>query len=208
MTNYFGKTRLIKILYTYISDRPELVRSFHADVKEFGKEMIFQYRRYRGSEWLDCWSDGHRFHLFTFGAFYKTVCLDEEKYNEVSDEYVKLCRIVSYYSENFYPYPENKDKSLDCYDIMKAPDKNNGTIKIYRSDSGENYFFNKNANSTELTIFIPDNFSVQTDRYGNNELIRTQNGQHCEIRKNSHGKLFVYCGEKGEFSTGVKIRDP
>lgn len=44
MTNYFGKARLIKLFYHYISDRTEFLKSFKAYVNEFGKEIMFCIR--------------------------------------------------------------------------------------------------------------------------------------------------------------------
>ena len=59
MTNYFGKARLIKLFYHYISDRTEFLKSFKAYVNEFGKEIMFLYKKYRGSEWLEIHHDGY-----------------------------------------------------------------------------------------------------------------------------------------------------
>lgn len=54
MTNYMGRARLEKILFKYISDRPDLIKSLRVAAKEYGKAMIFVYRKFRGSEWLEC----------------------------------------------------------------------------------------------------------------------------------------------------------
>ncbi len=206
MTNYFGKSRLIKIFYAYISDRPELVKSFRADVKEFGKEMIFQYCRYRGSEWLDCCSDGHRFHFFTFGTDYKTVCLDEEKYNEASDEYAKSCRIVSYYSKNFYPYPENKNKRLDCYEITKPTPANAETETVFVTEDSKRYCFEKIwDNCSAIKILIPNDFYVRADSEGYKRMLHKSDGQDCYILKNPIGKPYIYCGIIGEYSEGLTV---
>ncbi len=214
MTNYFGKSRLIKILYAYISDRPEIVKSFRTDVKKFGKEMIFQYRRYRGSEWLDCWSDEYRFHFFTFGAYYKTVCLDEEKYNEASDEYVKSCRIVSYYSKNFYPYPENKNKQLDCYEIAKPTSADAETETVFVTEDGKHYCFEKirdngnyeeSANCSAIKILIPKDFFIRIGSAGHKRLYRKADGQDGYILKNPIGKPYIYCGKHGEYSEALTV---
>ena len=42
MTNYFGKSRLIKLFYHYISNRTEFLKHFKADVKKYGKEIMFR----------------------------------------------------------------------------------------------------------------------------------------------------------------------
>ncbi len=50
--------------------------------------------------------------------------MDEYRYNEKKDKYLSFNRVVSYYSNDFRPNPNNKDKSLDCYDVAKKISEN------------------------------------------------------------------------------------
>lgn len=123
MTNYMGKARLIKLFYHYISNRKEYVKSFKAAVKEYGKEVMFCYKKYRGSEWLEVHHEGYYFDFYVFGQSTKTIDFKESQYNCESDEgeLLSKIRIISYYTVDFYPFLNNKDKSLDCYAIAKNP---------------------------------------------------------------------------------------
>lgn len=123
MTNYFGKSRLIKLFYHYISNRTEYFKSFKAAVKEYGKETMFCYKKYRGSEWLEAHHEGYHFNFYVFGHSTKTIDFKEFQYNCESDEgeLLNKIRIISYYTADFYPALNNKDKSLDCYTIAKKP---------------------------------------------------------------------------------------
>ena len=117
MTNYFGKSRLIKLFYHYISGRSEYVKSFKTAVKEYGKDIMFEYRKHKGSEWLKANHDGFYFEFYATGEKAKVVIMEEKK--DDGEKFVKLKRIVSYYTADFYPCSQNKDKSLDCSDIGK-----------------------------------------------------------------------------------------
>ncbi len=71
-------------------------------------------------QWLECYCSGYyHFKICTWGKFSKVVTLDEYRYNEKRDEYLPFNRVVSYYSNDFRPNPNNKNKSLDCYGIAK-----------------------------------------------------------------------------------------
>lgn len=118
MTNYFGKARLKKILYSYISDRPELIKGIRADGSLY-------YEKFRGYEWLECYyNDYYHFKICAWGKSSKVVTLDEYRYNEKKDKYLSFNRVVSYYSNDFRPNPNNKNKSLDCYDVAKKISEN------------------------------------------------------------------------------------
>lgn len=130
MTNYFGKARLIKLFYHYISDRTEFLKSFKAYVNEFGKEIMFLYKKYRGSEWLEIHHDGYYFKFYVFGQVSKTIDFKEYRIDFETDGdggelTTKTCivRIISYYTADFYPFVNNKDKTLDCYTISKKQRK-------------------------------------------------------------------------------------
>lgn len=129
---------MIKVFYQYISDRSEYLKAFMKEVKEYGKDIMFEYRKHKGSEWLNCHNDGSQFELYATGGKHKILTMDEKKYDEKQEEYVKVKRIVSYYDENFYPYPNNKDKSLDCNSIGKALNKEecDGTVIIDTETTG------------------------------------------------------------------------
>lgn len=106
MTNYMGRARLEKILFKYISDRPDLVKAIRSAVKEFGKELIIAYRRYRGAEWLECRENGYTFKVYADGSKGKMVDVSEYYYDEERDEEIYLERIVTYYNSEFVPFPE------------------------------------------------------------------------------------------------------
>lgn len=108
MTNYFGKARLIKLFYHYISDRTEFLKSFKAYVNEFGKEIMFLYKKYRGSEWLEIHHDGYYFKFYVFGQASKTIDFKEYRIDLETDGdggelTTKTCivRIISYYTADF-----------------------------------------------------------------------------------------------------------
>lgn len=138
MTNYFGKARLKKIFYSYLSTDPEKEKAFKKSekeqrviAKEYGRsytnEVAFHYSKYNGSEWLECGDDERRYKIWADGAKSKVVTIDEYVYNEESESelgYEKVCRVVSYYTEDFCPNPKNKNKSLDCYDVAKNISEN------------------------------------------------------------------------------------
>lgn len=106
MTNYMGRARLEKILFKYISDRPDLIKSLRVAAKEYGKEMIFVYRKFRGSEWLECQENGYTFKVYADGSAGKMVDVSEYFYDEKLDEDIYLERIVTYYNKDFNPVPE------------------------------------------------------------------------------------------------------
>lgn len=50
---------------------------------------------------------------------WKSKSRDHGRKKDDGEKFVKLKRIVSYYTADFYPCSQNKDKSLDCSDIGK-----------------------------------------------------------------------------------------
>ena len=117
MTNYFGKARLKKIFYNYISDRPKLVKAIRNDGRIY-------YEKFRGFEWLNCYYEDYYFKIYAEGKKTKVITLDEYRYNEKKGKNEQFNRILSYYSEDFRPNPNNKNKSLDCYEIAKKVSEN------------------------------------------------------------------------------------
>lgn len=130
MTNYFGKSRLIKLFYHYISNRTEFLKHFKADVKKYGKEIMFRYKKFQGSEWLETHKDGYFFKFYAWGQTFKTIDFNEYRVDfendgdggELTTE-TCIVRIISYYTADFYPFVNNKDKTLDCYTIAKKQRK-------------------------------------------------------------------------------------
>lgn len=106
MTNYMGRARLEKILFKYISDRPDLVKSLRSAVKEYGKDVILVYRKFRGSEWLECQENGFTFKVYADGSAGKMVDISEYRYDEEFDKDIYLERIVTYYNSKFVPFPK------------------------------------------------------------------------------------------------------
>lgn len=206
MTNYMGKARLIKLFYHYISERTEYVKSFKAAVKEYGKETMFCYKKYRGSEWLEVHHEGFEFNFYISGQSTKTIAFDEFKYNCESDERELLSkiRIISNYSEDFYPYPHNEDKSLDCYSIAKAASANAETTIIYQSEDGTHFSFQKihndgrsdiTAKCKELKIALPDGFFVFSDEFGSKSIRYKNSTNKYSIMQNCIGEPYLYGGK-------------
>lgn len=208
MTNYFGKSRLIKLFYCYISDRTEYINSLKADIKEFGKECIFDYSKYRGNEWLEVQHEGYLFKIYAFGSGSKVVTMDEYLLDyETSDdlEKIQVKRVVSYYSPDFYPFPHNKDKVLDCYTIAKEAPKTAETTIIYQSEDKKKYDLYKIRNDggwdiaarcTEIRIALPDGFTVQKNACFIKTVINKNTKFPYKIRQNCNGEPFLYGGEK------------
>ena len=87
---------------------------------------MFLYKKYRGSEWLEIHHDGYYFKFYVFGQASKTIDFKEYRIDLETDGdggelTTKTCivRIISYYTADFYPFVNNKDKTLDCYTISK-----------------------------------------------------------------------------------------
>lgn len=127
--NYFGKRRLEKIFFNYISDRKELTKTVKKDLKELGKEFVFHYRKNRGSEW------------FKVSAYdeYNSIAVYFELYTDTSD---KGCHISmsewhseddelenkrqvfyghAYYTEDFCPH--SGETKLQCFEIRKTSER-------------------------------------------------------------------------------------
>lgn len=116
MTNYFGKNRFKKIFYNYLSDRTELLKG----VQNSGLLKYADYKKYRGSEFLDFEYGDYKFRICASGSASKVISLEEYHYNENSGKYKSFNRVVSFYDEMFCPKPNNKNKVLDRYDIAKS----------------------------------------------------------------------------------------
>ena len=93
MTNYFGKARLKKIFYSYISDRPKLAKAIRTDGRLY-------YEKFRGFEWLTCYYEDYYFKIAAEGKKIKVIALDEYRYNEIKDKNERFNRVFSYYSED------------------------------------------------------------------------------------------------------------
>ena len=70
VTNYFGKARLKKIFYSYISDRPKLAKAIRTDGRLY-------YEKFRGFEWLTCYYEDYYFKISAEGKKTKVIALDE-----------------------------------------------------------------------------------------------------------------------------------
>lgn len=207
MTNYMGKARLIKLFYHYISERTEYVKSIKAAVKEYGKETVFRYKKRRGIEWFDVvHHNGYSFYFCVFGQSSKTIYFEELRYDCESDKWELLNKIISYYSEDFYPDPDdNVNKSLDCYSIAKAAPKNAETTIIYQSEDGTHYSFqkirndgssDKTAKCKELKIALPDGFFVFSDECGSKSIRYKNSTNEYAIMQNCKGEPYLYGGKR------------
>ncbi len=119
MTNYMGKTRMVKLFFYYIALRTEYVKSVKAAAMEYCN--MYEYRKYKGSEWLNVKWDGYEFRMVVSGAENKAVALEE--YRNTIDESRFVNRVVSYFDKDFVFLAHNKSKSLDCPDIAKRTAK-------------------------------------------------------------------------------------
>lgn len=109
MAYFMGKSRLEKILFKYISNRPDLVNKLSCDIKEYGKDMVFTYRRNSsggGNEWLKCSVSEYSFEIYASGLPGKIVVINEWFYNEELDKDIYIDRILTRYDKLFNPLPD------------------------------------------------------------------------------------------------------
>lgn len=138
MTNYFGKQKLVRILYNYLElSAPEKLAELKRELKEAGEYRKYGilYRKYRGSEWLTTGIVfGHveyQFEIYACGGGAKKVTLREKTIIDVA-EVEKTTEIFSgyaYYDKDFNPITEIAEKYSDlliCNRLQKTARGNDG----------------------------------------------------------------------------------
>ncbi len=139
--NYFGKRRLEKILFNYLSasDRNNIAEAIKADFKEYGKQII-TYKRYRGSEWFEISDiyDKYGEKLICYRIYALTsdkgcwVSMSETHIRENDnggDPSEKVFRCKASYTSDFYPQAGSPE--LFCYEICKTAEEC-GEITSYK----------------------------------------------------------------------------
>lgn len=121
MPNYFGKQRLVRILYNYLErTAPEKLAELKRELKEAGefRKYEIKYTKRRGDEWLKAhiyFGDiEYRFGMYAWGKEFKRVTLIEKKvigdYDEsITQTYAGTAR----YDENFNPVDTDASRYSD-----------------------------------------------------------------------------------------------
>lgn len=132
MTNYFGKARLVKILYYYLEQSaPEKLAELKRELKEVGehRKYALEYRKHRGREWLRgsiiFGGIEYRFEIYTFGGRGKRVALREDRVivGERGDIVTETFSGFAYYDKDFKPITATTDKYSDllvCNQLQKC----------------------------------------------------------------------------------------
>lgn len=112
MPNYFGKQRLVRILYNYLEwTAPEKLAELKRELKEAGEYRKYEvkYTKRRGDEWLKAhiYFDRieYRFEMHAWGKESKRVTLIEKKViGDYDDESItQTFAGTAHYDENFNP---------------------------------------------------------------------------------------------------------
>lgn len=134
MTNYFGKTRLTKLLYFYLeSTSPAKLAELKRELGEEGerREYKLYYKKSHGSEWLKTeifvGEVAFHFEIHSFGRSGKCVTLRERRIVEGKGAEAPIEKETfngfAYYDANFCPInPRNERVSYElvCEDIAKT----------------------------------------------------------------------------------------
>ncbi|GAB5082017.1 hypothetical protein Osc1_11900 [Hominimerdicola sp. 21CYCFAH17_S] len=131
MTNYMGKSRLIKILYQYLKDTSsDKLMKLEEERKEWRKQNhdIIYYRKYRGSEWLEVsisFDDtSYSFILYSCanneGQRRLELTEKRNRWNEKTqdDENSQIFYGNAFYDAQFNPSGGNAE--LKCFEIRKG----------------------------------------------------------------------------------------
>lgn len=136
MTNYFGKQKLVRILYNYLElSAPEKLAELKRELKEAGEYRKYGilYKKYRGSEWITTGivfgNVEFQFEIYACGCEAKKVTLREKILVDV-DEVEKTMEIFkgyAYYDKDFNPITSITEKYSDlliCNRLQKTARKN------------------------------------------------------------------------------------
>lgn len=111
MPNYFGKQRLVQILYNYLEQTsPDKLAELKRELREAGEYRKYEikYDKHRGNEWLKShiyYDDiEYRFEIYSCGKSAKSVNLREKKIIGDYDESVNQIFVgTAYYDSDFNP---------------------------------------------------------------------------------------------------------
>ncbi|MDE5770921.1 MAG: hypothetical protein K2I06_04705 [Ruminococcus sp.] len=148
--NYFGKRRLEKIFFHYISDRKDLTKIVKKNLKKSGKDFVFHYRKHRGFEWfkVSVFNEKNK-ELFDYELFTHT----SDKGSRISMTELRMkyadndseCEspttkeklyLYAYYTEDFYPYAG--EPKLRCREVCKTS-LTGETATVYQTEDGEHF---------------------------------------------------------------------
>lgn len=131
MPNYFGKQRLVRILYNYLEwTAPEKLAELKRELREAGEYRKYEikYKKRRGDEWLKAhiyFGDiEYRFEMYAWGKESKRVILREKKVIGDYDESItQTFAGIARYDENFSPVDTDTSRCSDLlvlHSIAKA----------------------------------------------------------------------------------------
>ena len=124
MPNYFGKQRLVRILYNYLEwTAPEKLAELKRELKEAGEYRKYEikYTKRRGDEWLKAhiYFDRieYRFEMHAWGKESKRVTLIEKKViGDYDDESItQTFAGTAHYDQNFNPMDTD---TSHCSDLL------------------------------------------------------------------------------------------
>lgn len=124
MPNYFGKQRLVRILYNYLEwTAPEKLAELKRELKEAGEYRKYEikYTKRRGDEWLKAhiYFDRieYRYEMHAWGKESKRVTLIEKKViGDYDDESItQTFAGTAHYDENFNPVDTD---TSHCSDLL------------------------------------------------------------------------------------------
>lgn len=134
MTNYMGINRLKKIIHNYFVNVIGAPKNFEK------KSLYSAYRKFRGTEWLNCEYGGYTVKVCADGEKGKSVTIEKYKYDESTEEDVYNDRIITFYDNDFQPLPNATWFSSSVAGI-KA-----------RKEGG--YFFEDGSNEVEANKYV------------------------------------------------------
>ena len=122
MPNYFGKQRLVRILYNYL-EWTEKLAELKRELKEAGEYRKYEikYTKRRGDEWLKAhiYFDRieYRFEMHAWGKESKRVTLIEKKViGDYDDESItQTFAGIAHYDENFNRWIQTHHIAVICW---------------------------------------------------------------------------------------------
>ncbi len=141
---YFGQRRLEKILLHFLADQPELAQDIRQNCKEFGRNIVFQYKKRQGTEWLHCTAyetSTDRAYDFSFCCMWflgHRCSLEVKNCSESEEDFRTIYSGYAYYDENFYPIVG--DTRLCCRKLCKIPLDGEKITLFLTEDTNGQYF--------------------------------------------------------------------
>lgn len=194
---YFGRRRLELILLHYLADQPELIQDIKQSCKEYGKDVVLQYKKSHGNEWLHCtayeistqteydfrifcmWFSGHR-------------CSIEVKAGSEYEDLENVHSGYAYYDENFYPIVG--DAKLCCRKLCKIPLIGGEQIMLYltEDENGKHFLFEPVRNNDQKFLCtLPAIYHVEEKCQ--RKIIVHNNTDMCVYPENDNGIPVLRC---------------